>query len=51
MKRYSQPKAGTNDKTVKKDIAYHDINRGTKAGNVLESLQHIYKGEIKLEWQ
>lgn len=51
MKRYTQPKAGTNDKVVKKDIAYNNIHPKTRMANLLESLQHMYKGEIKNEWQ
>lgn len=51
MKRYTQPKAGTNDKVVKKDMDYNAINPKTRMGNLIESLQYIYKGRIDNDWQ
>lgn len=51
MKRYTQPKAGTNDKVVRKDMDYNAINPKTRMGNLIESLQYIYKGKIDHEWQ
>lgn len=51
MKRYSQPKTGTDDKIVKKDIDYSKINPKTRFGNTLQYYQSLYKGDINNEWQ
>ena len=51
MKRYSQPRTGTDDKIVKKDMFYNKINMKTRAGNTIDYLSNMYKGETNNEWQ
>lgn len=51
MKRYTQPKAGTDDKQVQKDIDYDKINPKIRIGNTIASMPKIYRGNTNNEWQ
>ena len=52
MKRYSQPKAGTNDYQVQRDLDNQNKSKDLKAFEIMRSLQKTYRGDLtNREWQ
>ena len=51
MRRYSQPKAGTDDKQTLKDLDNNDKEMYLKINEMIYAMKKVYRGNVHNEWQ